>query len=491
MLWYLLLAAVYSSKLGNVITDPRAFQINIATSDDNRTYNKSDEFTVGSVFYLSNSTSNLSNLAGIQEAEALRCAVENLGDPVFYNIQDSFGDVSKALRQGLDQSSTVFAGIGPSNPADALDMAALYSDLDIPLISYSATNTFFGNSTGNETFFRLIGNDSVTMKGITNLMKDLDFTLVSALFSDDDAGQSGNTAFRTQANEQLLTLTCTAFISVQDDLTGRLNGQINCLSNSQANVVFLFMDQPLAAQVLEEFSKSDALQDLLFIGVDRWANFYNFERFSQNLFPGSYLEGSLSLLPKQFTSQTFEDCFRRLNPFNTTYNAFRLFWQEFFKCSLENSQLPFCSPNISRRKLVLDQNYDCKCNGQENISDVPIIGRVSYVEDAVALLVRALDSIQNNCQNYFSAEKCNESTFTGSDLAFVLRNTALQGKTGRIQFDDTEERIGTEYEVFQANANGEFVKIGEWNSLFNSSQLETENLRYKNNEKPISSKFSF
>ena len=61
-------------------------------------------------------------------------------------------------------------------------------------------------------------------------------------------------------------------------------------------------------------------------------------------------------------------CAAQVNPYNSTYPELPLAWEQFFRCSLNDSaDIPYCSTDYAKR----DFDSPCRCTGQENFAQIP------------------------------------------------------------------------------------------------------------------------
>lgn len=155
-------------------------------------------FNIGALIPLS--VMGVASLEGVFLAETLKCAIDLTNNNrgilpntfITYSIQDTDTDIDIATNQGflLERRST-FAVVGPQSDDIVLPVINLYNTVNIPSISYGAGSTFLNNGTVYPTFFRTWPGDSFQARAMAETFRLLGWTFISALFTNDQYGQSG------------------------------------------------------------------------------------------------------------------------------------------------------------------------------------------------------------------------------------------------------------------------------------------------------------
>lgn len=267
-------------------------------------YKNATSYTIGALIPLTVNGTGL--LDGVEFAESFRCAINlvNSNSRVLRNtlltylIQDTEALPSEAANQALllnrrDLSMVV----GPWEYDSLPPVANLYNNVTLPFISYGAAGVQYSNGTVYPSFFRTIPSDLSTARAMAETMKLFGWNFVAAIFTTDSYGQSGRTALLQQIGRQRLKVTCVNQID-----PGSVRGLPNfadCVAQSDASVVVLWMDEANAANTLSYLYQNATNSRLTFMAPNRWALIRNPSTFNDTLprtnysFPMSFIEGRL------------------------------------------------------------------------------------------------------------------------------------------------------------------------------------------------------
>src|SRR5690606_150572 len=137
---------------------------------------------------------------------------------------------------------------GPYTYDSLPPVANLYNNVSLPFISYGASGVQYSNGTVYPSFFRTIPSDVSIARGMAETFRLFGWNFVAAIFTTDSYGQSGRTALLQQIGRQRLKVTCVNQID-----PGSVRGLANfadCVAQSDASVVVLWMDEENAANTL-------------------------------------------------------------------------------------------------------------------------------------------------------------------------------------------------------------------------------------------------
>jgi hypothetical protein len=332
---------------------------------------------LGGIFSITDNGTNLTNSSGTQRAIAFECAIASINDgsagintntKFFYNLQDDGTTIPFAVRgvlRVLEAGCPVV--IGPSTSDQVTSSAPVYGAVGLPMLSYAATSDALADQFNFPTFFRLTPSDLAEARALATTCVYFNWSLITPIFTNDAYGQSGNLAFTAEANRNRVSFTCGRILRVGE--TNGIQNTNDCLSISDSNVVLLYMLPQSASDVLAAMFVPTN-QRITFLASDAWADIEDFRQFSLGRFPPSFLEGTLAFAPSLGNRQPYLDCAAGYKPGNNDIPEFDSYWESTFHCTLDpDSNLPVCPPGSYRDR---DVNFiRCKCNGSENLSQVP------------------------------------------------------------------------------------------------------------------------
>lgn len=263
-------------------------------------------FDVGALIPLT--VNGTASLLGVQYAEAFKCSLNAINNnqgmirniSLLYSIQDSGADQNEAFDQALllERRGT-FAVVGPQSDSQVQPVANLYNTANIPLVSYGAGGVNLGNSTFYPTFLRVWPPDTAQARAMAETMRLLGWTYIAALFTNDNYGQSGRQAFLAAAARQRVRVTC--LNNIQPNATQGLAAFSQCLSESTASVVLLWMGPQSASAVLSVLYSNPLNNGTTFVAPNQWALVSNMTQFIDYgravtglTFPSSYVQGTAS-----------------------------------------------------------------------------------------------------------------------------------------------------------------------------------------------------
>lgn len=247
------------------------------------------------------------NTDGVLLAESFKCSIAFINNNrgilpniyLTYSVQNSDLDINLAMNQALLlQRRGTFAVVGPKEDNQVLPVMNLLNTYNTPIITYDAGDAQFDNGTTYPTMFRTWPSDSVQAKAIASTFSLLGWTFVSALYTNDEYGQSGKIALSQALSAKRIKVTCQNVIT--PNATQGLVNFSGCLSTSDANVVILWMDPFSASAALSVLynTNTDVNRRFTFVAPDQWAligDMNEFIGYGQNItgfdFPPSYLQG--------------------------------------------------------------------------------------------------------------------------------------------------------------------------------------------------------
>lgn len=337
----------------------------------------STDFVIGGLVGLTNGPGGPVSIKGMQRAVAFECAVgalnknstANAGKKYYYNLVNDSGTPPEAMNAAIYLiNAGIQAVVGASSSSTTLSAASLLTSFQILTLGPSASTVELNNQQRYPTFLRFGASDLDQAAAIASTMVYFNWSLVTPIYTNDPYGLSGQSQFVVQAQNNRILLTCGRVIN-----PGQLNGiqdTIRCLSGSDSSVILLWMDAENASNVIASFYNSgqQPLQRLTFIAVDAWSNIGDFEQFSKDRFPESYLEGTLEFSPRLGDQTAFQECLEATTPETSDLPLFTQYWETAFKCVYqpEDQSLPKCPASLAQRSI----NTTCACDGSENLYDL-------------------------------------------------------------------------------------------------------------------------
>jgi len=148
-----------------------------------------------------------------------------------------------------------------------------------------------------------------------------------------------------------------------------------------------------------------------------------------------------------------------VTPATTNYPAFNQVWQREFRCIINASDtVPLCPSSLDERV------FNCRCNGEENMANLPANPKVNYIFDSVNVFAVTLDKMINNCGTFKVGPWCNRSIIASSDILQAIPQLSFQGLTGVIAFNQTRpDRRRSFLDLYQYNAVAIPSQVGFWN----------------------------
>lgn len=336
------------------------------------------DLVIGGIFSLTNNGTRLPNDSGVQRAIAFECAIASVNDgsvgiqmptKFYYNIQDDGFTVPWAVRAAVRlQSDGVPVVVGPSSSDQAVSAAPVYGASALPILSPAATSDALSDSVNYPSFFRLVPADVAQARAIAAACVYFNWSLITPIYTSDEYGTSGSLAFSAEANKNKISFTCGR--TIRPGETNGIQNTNDCLASSDSNVVLLYMAAADASNVLATMYPVATNARLTFMASDAWADIQDFRLFSRDRFPPSFVEGTLGFAPELGNQQPYRQCASTYRPGDNDIPNFDRFWEITFRCSLNpDSKLPECPKGIYRDRDFI--KIACKCNGDENLSQVP------------------------------------------------------------------------------------------------------------------------
>ncbi|PJF18437.1 GPCR, family 3 domain-containing protein [Paramicrosporidium saccamoebae] len=450
-----------------------------------------ETFVYGGIVSLSDSKGN-PTFSGYEDALAMQCAISDINKiaavrgpntTFYYNIFNDQASAPVAMRAAVNLlTGGVPVTVGPSGSDSGAAVASLFAGFNYTVLSGSTTADVLSNEAVYGSYFRTIPSDASAAQAIGDVMIYFNWTLVCPVYSGDTYGLSGQRQFTSVAIEKNILVTCGRVLP-PGQITG-IQSTINCLSDSQASVVLLWMPEAQAADVIGAFYNSSLLPDITFVAPDSWGDVQDVQAFSRGMFDVSYLEGAISVLPKRGDQSAFLECVSEIRPEDEVVPFVVDYWEASLRCILSNDTgIDLCPKRIQDRSAYPD--LKCRCNEEDQLGMLNYTHKVNYIYDAVFAVYNAFDQLNNNCTSLsetLGEDVCGLEELTTSDLQKIVSVSEFEGLTGIVAFNgnDPTSTIDCFVSLFS-----DCLRIDDAFEALNAT-IDSSNFYFKNGEIPIS-----
>jgi hypothetical protein len=209
---------------------------------------------------------------------------------------------------------------------------------------------------------------SLTMsRVIIEMLKRLDWSLVTVLYGDDTFGSEGQQFLAPLLFESNILTICSNIL-VTESIESILQKASACLNTSDSRVVILWLSTDvLTFKVASYLQENSQVGNLIFIGpgvVDAKTLKVGPSVPGLSQFPSSFVfDSTLALTP----SSAVKTCLSRLNPGSQrliSAPVFAEYWEKKFRCILPSDATTGMSPCS---KAMDERNTTCLCDGSEAI----------------------------------------------------------------------------------------------------------------------------
>ncbi|CAF1344135.1 unnamed protein product [Adineta ricciae] len=184
------------------------------------------------------------------------------GEYLGWNLIETTGDPIIALRATCETISTsnTVGIVGPAVSREAHVIAPFGASINIPTISYSATNPELSDRIANPTFYRTVPSDNDAAVTIANLFLEFNWTMCLIIYQNDEFGTGGAKAISDAFVDSNVTVTETMIfdlntLSIRGDLKSTLTGSL-------ARIVIVWADTSYATLILQSALKADVVGPL-------------------------------------------------------------------------------------------------------------------------------------------------------------------------------------------------------------------------------------
>ncbi|XP_059420271.1 extracellular calcium-sensing receptor-like [Carassius carassius] len=349
--------------------------------------------------------------------------------------------------------SPLHAIIGESESTATVILSRTTGPFKIPVISHSASCECLSNRKDYPSVFRTMASDYHQSRALASIVKDLGWSWVGAVNSDNEYGNYGMTIFLKIAQEMGICVEYSVkFYRTEPD---KLKKVVDTIKKSTAKVIIAFISLPEMGLLTDQLSIQN-ITGFQMIGVKSWITVKSL------ITPNSYrvLGGSLGFAVKKKNVEGFADY------------ILKEFWDTAFPCSQTEGNVSQYALSCSRyEELLLLKNYN---------DDVPEQRYASYVYKAVYAVAHSLH-ILLKCKEKKGCEK--GLTIHPQQIVEALKQVNFTIKMGdNVWFDSTGGTVA-QYDIinWQRDSDGsiQFKSVGYYDDSLPSHQrfvFNTQNI---------------
>lgn len=181
------------------------------------------------------------------------------GKYIGWEIIETYGDVIQCFSSTcrLLPNSSVVGIVGPAYSRETEVLAAFAGTINLPVISYSATNTDLSDRSKYSSFFRTVSSDEAAALAITSLFLQYNWTSCIIIYQNDAFGTGGAQIISESFNDNDLTVLQMILFNIN---TLNFQGDLqNILLGSSARIVILWADETYTPIILQKALDVDVL----------------------------------------------------------------------------------------------------------------------------------------------------------------------------------------------------------------------------------------
>ena len=336
------------------------------------------------------------------------------GQTIGWKTVETGGNIVNAFKSScvMVSTSNIVGIVGPGLSRECPIITTLASAINIPVISYSATNPDLSVRSDYPTFFRTVPSDAAAVSAIATLFMDYNWTSCIIIYQNDAFGSGGAKAVDEVFYKNGWTVTDTIIFDIT---TKTIRGDLkSLLLDSSSRIVIVWGMSEYAELILNAALQSDVLGPQFLWILSNSISLDGFNSTSYNQLIG--------LLTIRAVVGNIAD-----SPVNKTLlsDAYKL-WQEY-----EPESFP----------------------GSGNVDYFAL-----FTFDATWTLILALQELCSNtenaslpCVSIVSSSSCFDRHFLGSSSVFdIIRNHSFLGVSGWVEFGSaTTNRINGTYYIAQ------------------------------------------
>ncbi|XP_015510635.2 metabotropic glutamate receptor [Neodiprion lecontei] len=313
-----------------------------------------------------------------QSLHFVRASLSNQDISVLECADRSTPRVRKSANAG-----PVYGVIGGSYSSVSLQVANLLRLFHIPQISPASTANALSDKTRFDYFARTVPPDTFQSMALVDVVKSVNWSYVSTIYSEGSYGEYGIEMFTRQANDRNVCIAAAEKVPSAADDKVFDNIIAKLLKKPNARAVLLFTRAEDARRILEAARRSNLTQPFQWIASDGWGKQIKLVEGLEDV-----AEGAITVELQSENLPGFDDYMASLTPETNRRNPwFGEYWEDAFACTLQknvplvtNHTINVCS---SRFQLTPAYGYE-----QES--------KVQFVVDAVYAFAYALHNLQSD-----------------------------------------------------------------------------------------------
>ena len=408
---------------------------------------------------------------GVEEAEAFLFAIDSINAipdilpniTLGYDVRDYCGAENVAMDETTEwaltsnvategdfseNASMLLAVVGAHHSRVNAPVASFFRLFEIPQVSYGATSPTLSDRDRYTFFLRTVPPDTLQSRVVVDLMLTLNWTVVSAIYSNEVYGNSLIAEFRSLASAAGICLDID--LPINEDFGPDDYGELaQTIYDSQAKVILFSSLEVYVAPLLRAVNAITPVRRFVWIATDAWAE----SGVIQEEF-GDMLVGTLGTVPFTPISKEFDNYYKQVTPSSNKRNPF-----------FEDYCIDFLS--------AIGET----CTSEKAIPDVGGYSQATFAPFVVEAVYSAAVGIDNflkeNCDQPVEWLRSNRSCkgqkkpLDGSVLLEYISNVNFTTPSGsRVEFDMFGNPTVSRYRVlnYQKNPGGEnqLVTIGSW-----------------------------
>ena len=360
------------------------------------------------------------------------------------------------MTDGKIHKSLNIAVIGAYKSYITLPLASLLGLHSIPQISYGSSSPLLSSPTAYGSFYRTIPSDINQIEVFVEILKNMNWTYVFAVGSNDEYGEWAISELKTKAMKNKICIIEEHYITLKTSDSTRTEDEAkdivqHMIHESKANVVIMFnYAKGMAEYILREAGRMNLSR--FWLTSEGW----NPHILSTNV-PPQQLQSVVTIsLDKGHLQELNDYMYKRVEAFDPCDVWLRMLEKSKYKCSRHEIERAGSAETDCFNTSLLIEDMKKKNPDQ-----------VNSLVDAVYAIAHALeDIISHACANASrSAERCVPHV-TVEELNSALKKvvfTTLQNKT--VTFDECGDTTSISYTIENIQyTNGElnYKKVGRW-----------------------------
>ena len=181
------------------------------------------------------------------------------GKYIGWQMVETGGDVMNCFKGACKAlpNSSIVGIVGPAYSRETDSLAAFAGTINLPVISYSATNTDLSDRSRYKSFFRTVSPDKAAAVAMVDLFLRYNWTLGIIIYQNDAYGTGGARVISEAFNDNGLSVDQTIIYNI-NALTLQENFK-SVLLDSPTRIVVLWTSEPYTHMIIETALDADVL----------------------------------------------------------------------------------------------------------------------------------------------------------------------------------------------------------------------------------------